>query len=164
MRIFVPTPSFEATSARDESPGISKTPPKPPIASSCDGWRQPASSARYRSTAAFPAEISTPARAYAPAELRSLTILLRRARAVARTKTQAALLHSPSSSSPRERFTMQIRVAGGAPIDARTSALVVPVFSGEALANAAQLADGAVGGAISEAIASGEFKGSFGDT
>jgi leucyl aminopeptidase len=59
---------------------------------------------------------------------------------------------------------MQIRVAGGAPIDARTSALVVPVFSGEALANAAQLADGAVGGAISEAISSGEFKGASGDT
>jgi leucyl aminopeptidase len=59
---------------------------------------------------------------------------------------------------------MQIRVAGGAPIDARTAALVVPVFSGEALANAAQLADGAVGGAISEAISTGEFKGAFGDT
>jgi leucyl aminopeptidase len=59
---------------------------------------------------------------------------------------------------------MQIRVASGAPIDARTAALVVPVFSNEALAGAAQLADGAVGGALSEAIASGEFKGAFGDT
>jgi leucyl aminopeptidase len=59
---------------------------------------------------------------------------------------------------------MQIRVAAGAPIDARTAALVVPIFSNEALAGAAQLADGAVGGALSEAISSGEFKGAFGDT
>ncbi len=54
---------------------------------------------------------------------------------------------------------MQIRIAHDAPEGARTGALVVPLFANEAPAGAAAAADAAVGGALSDAVRSGETKG-----
>ncbi len=59
---------------------------------------------------------------------------------------------------------MQIRIAQDAPLDVRTGALVVPIFSGEALAGAAREADAALGGALAAALEAGELKGKFGET
>jgi leucyl aminopeptidase len=53
---------------------------------------------------------------------------------------------------------MQVRTIADAPAEVRTGALVVPVFSDAALGGAAKEADGLLGGAIADALASGEIK------
>ncbi|HKU81748.1 MAG TPA: leucyl aminopeptidase [Candidatus Tumulicola sp.] len=59
---------------------------------------------------------------------------------------------------------MQIRIAHDAPAQVRAGALAVPVFSGAELEGAARAADAATGGAVADAIASGEIKGKLGET
>jgi leucyl aminopeptidase len=54
---------------------------------------------------------------------------------------------------------MQVRIVQDAPVGVHTGALVVPVFTGEALEGAAKDVDALLGGAIADAIASGEIKG-----
>jgi leucyl aminopeptidase len=58
---------------------------------------------------------------------------------------------------------MQIRIAQDAPAQVRTGALVVPVFSDGTLEGAAKEADAATGGALADAIESGEIKGKLGE-
>ncbi|HEY1656207.1 MAG TPA: leucyl aminopeptidase [Candidatus Tumulicola sp.] len=58
---------------------------------------------------------------------------------------------------------MQFRIAHDAPGDVRSGALVVPVFAGGSLDAAAKAADAAVGGAIADALESGEIKGKLGE-
>jgi leucyl aminopeptidase len=54
---------------------------------------------------------------------------------------------------------MQIRIAQDAPVGVRTGALVVPLFADGVVAGAAKDVDAAVGGAIADALSSGEIKG-----
>ncbi len=54
---------------------------------------------------------------------------------------------------------MQVRVAHDAPLDARTGALVVPVFADAQLDGATKAADEALGGAIADIVQSGEIAG-----
>ena len=59
---------------------------------------------------------------------------------------------------------MQLRIVHDAPESLRAGALVVPVFSDGRLEGAAAAADKAVGGALSDALQSGETKGKLGET
>lgn len=59
---------------------------------------------------------------------------------------------------------MQVRIAQDAPAAASTGAVVVPVFSGGELSDAAKAVDGVLGGAIADVLSSGEIKGKLGDT
>jgi leucyl aminopeptidase len=59
---------------------------------------------------------------------------------------------------------MQIRITQDAPLGVRTEALVVPIFEDTALEGLSKDVDAAAGGAISEALASGEIKGKLGET
>jgi leucyl aminopeptidase len=54
---------------------------------------------------------------------------------------------------------MQLRIVQDAPKELRAGALVVPIFSDRRLDGAAARADAVVGGALADAIASGEVKG-----
>ncbi len=54
---------------------------------------------------------------------------------------------------------MQVRIAQDAPVAARTGAVVVPVFTGGELSNAAKALDAALGGAVADVLSSGEIKG-----
>jgi leucyl aminopeptidase len=54
---------------------------------------------------------------------------------------------------------MQVRIAQDAPAAARTGAVVVPVFTGGELSDAAKALDGVLGGAIADILSSGEIKG-----
>lgn len=59
---------------------------------------------------------------------------------------------------------MQIRITQDAPLGVRTEALVVPIFEDTALEGLSKDVDAAAGGAIGEALASGEIKGKLGET
>ncbi|HEY9085121.1 MAG TPA: leucyl aminopeptidase [Candidatus Tyrphobacter sp.] len=59
---------------------------------------------------------------------------------------------------------MQLRIVHDAPESVRAGALVVPVFSDGRLDGAAAAADKAVGGALADAVQSGETKGKLGET
>ncbi len=59
---------------------------------------------------------------------------------------------------------MQLRIVYDAPETVRAGALVVPVFSDGRLDGAAAAADKAVGGALSDAMQSGEVKGKLSET
>ena len=54
---------------------------------------------------------------------------------------------------------MQVRIAQDAPAGVRTGALVVPVFTGGELSDAAKAVDSVLGGAIADVLASSEIKG-----
>jgi leucyl aminopeptidase len=58
---------------------------------------------------------------------------------------------------------MQVLIAQDAPVSVRTGALVVPVFTGGELSSAAKALDAALGGAISDLLASEEIKGKLAD-
>jgi leucyl aminopeptidase len=58
---------------------------------------------------------------------------------------------------------MQVRIAQDAPDAVRTGAVVVPVFTGGELSEAAASLDKALGGAIADVLASGEIKGKLAD-
>jgi leucyl aminopeptidase len=58
---------------------------------------------------------------------------------------------------------MDIRISQDAPVEVRAGALVVPVFAGSPLDGAAKEADAATGGAIADALDSGEIKGKLGE-
>src|SRR5581483_9332194 len=84
-----------------------------------------------------------------------------------RRRSRACLrraLPSSGSSSPRERFTMQIRLAHDAPQGVRTEALVVPFFEGDSIDGATKVIDDLAGSAVAAALAAGEVKGKFGET
>ena len=59
---------------------------------------------------------------------------------------------------------MQVRIIQDAPRAARTDAVVVPVFEDHSLEPTVASIDQLAGGAIAEALASGEIKGKFGET
>jgi leucyl aminopeptidase len=59
---------------------------------------------------------------------------------------------------------MQVRIAKDAPAHVRTGALVVPVFSDAALDGPTAEIDRLLGGAIADAVKSGEIKGKVGET
>jgi leucyl aminopeptidase len=59
---------------------------------------------------------------------------------------------------------MQVRIANDAPVAARTGALVVPIFTDAVLEGATKAADTALGGAITDVLASGEIKGKLAET
>jgi leucyl aminopeptidase len=59
---------------------------------------------------------------------------------------------------------MQVRVSQDAPAQVRTGALVVPVFSDRELDGPTAEIDALLGGAIADAVKSGEIKGKIGET
>jgi leucyl aminopeptidase len=59
---------------------------------------------------------------------------------------------------------MQVRIAHDAPAEARTGALVVPVFTDAVLDPVVKDVDAALGGAIAEVLASGEIKGKLAES